>query len=66
MSKRQKLISTYTRNGAVYCFKRQCLSTYNNIYGKKVLSHIMPKSRSINLDTFDDWIEAENYLRNNI
>ena len=64
VSKRQKLTPTYTRNGAVYCFKRQCLRIYNNIYGKKVLCHIMPKARSINLDTLDDWIDAENHLKN--
>ena len=62
MSKRQKLTPTYTRNGAVYCFTRKSLIKHNNIYGKKVMSHIMPKSRSINLDTLDDWVEAENYL----
>ena len=63
VSRRQNLISTYTRNGAVYCFKINCLSFYKNIYGKKVFSYIMPKSRSINLDTFDDWFEAENYIK---
>ncbi len=62
VSKRQELAKTYTRNGAVYCFTRKSFFKYDNIYGKKVLCHIMPRSRSINLDTFDDWIEAENYL----
>lgn len=63
VSRRQKLMSTYIRNGAVYCFKRKCLSLYENIYGEKVFSYIMPKARSINLDTYDDWFEAENYLK---
>tara|TARA_B100001093_G_C26786193_1_gene996802 strand:- start:409 stop:1116 length:708 start_codon:yes stop_codon:yes gene_type:complete len=62
-SRRQKLASTYTRNGAVYCFKRKCLTKYKNIYGVKVFSYIMPRSRSINLDTLEDWLEAENYLK---
>lgn len=64
VSRRQKLSSTFTRNGAVYCFKRKCLTLYKNIYGKKVFSYIMPKSRSINLDTFEDWFEAEKHLKN--
>ena len=66
VSRRQNLMSTYIRNGAIYCFKTKCLSLYKNIYGEKVFSYIMPKSRSINLDTYDDWFEAENYLKKTI
>lgn len=61
---RQHLDETYTRNGAVYVFRRKIFNTLNNIYGNKVLAYIMPEERSVNIDDKDDWQKAEELMVN--
>ncbi|AEF99590.1 cytidylyltransferase domain-containing protein [Methylomonas methanica] len=56
---RQHLDATYTRNGAVYVFRRKIFNNLNTIYGNKVLAYIMPEERSVNIDDLDDWQKAE-------
>jgi CMP-N-acetylneuraminic acid synthetase len=60
---RQALAPTYSRNGAVYAFRRQTFERANNIYGNHVLAYIMPPERSVNIDDPDDWAEAEKIIQ---
>lgn len=62
VSRRQLLPPTYIRNGAVYCFRVSAFLHSNSIYGARCLGHVMPQSRSINLDTLEDWQAAEQFI----
>lgn len=63
---RQDLSKTYTRNGAVYLFKTTLLSDpiKPNFYGDHVAAYVMAPEDSINIDTMDDWKEAEKVVTN--
>jgi CMP-N-acetylneuraminic acid synthetase len=60
--RRQSLSTTYTRNGAIYAFRRRCLEQTGSIYGDHCLAYEMPTELSINIDTMDDWRAAEAYF----
>ncbi len=61
---RQDLSKTYTRNGAIYLFRTAFLfdPIAPDFYGKKVAAYIMKPEESINIDTMEDWNEAEKLL----
>ncbi|MGD2170705.1 MAG: acylneuraminate cytidylyltransferase family protein [Gammaproteobacteria bacterium] len=61
---RQKLESTYIRNGAIYAFRYESFQRAKNIFGCKVLAYVMPPERSVNIDDMDDWAQAESCLKN--
>lgn len=63
---RQHLEPTYTRNGAVYAFRRGSYLREGNIYGRKVAAYVMPENRSVNIDDMNDWFKAEALLNNQI
>ena len=63
ITRRQDLPSTYVRNGAIYAFRRASFKRNGSIYGERCGALIMPSERSINIDTPDDWTEAERYVR---
>jgi len=58
-SARQALGATYTRNGAVYAFRREVFERTGSFYGRRVLGYEMPAARSINIDEPADWEAAE-------
>ncbi len=59
--RRQDLSKTYTRNGAIYCFKTELLfhPSAPNFYGDHVAAYVMKPQESVNIDTMEDWKEAE-------
>ena len=59
--RRQDLSRTYARNGAVYLFKTGLLfdPAKPNFYGKNVAAYVMKPEVSVNIDTMEDWEEAE-------
>lgn len=61
VTRRQNLPPTYTRNGAIYLFKTDLLfhPERPNFYGARVVAYIMPLEASVNIDSMDDWHEAE-------
>lgn len=61
--RRQRLATTYTRNGALYVFWRRTLEKYGNQYGRDCLPYIMLPEESVNIDTMEDLVLAEIYLR---
>jgi len=63
ITRRQDLPSTYIRNGAIYAFQRASFERNGSIYGERCGALIMPSERSINIDTPDDWAEAQQYVR---
>lgn len=62
---RQALPKYYRENGAVYHFKRRILEREDSeMFRRGCYAYIMPKERSIDIDTELDFIAAELYLKN--
>lgn len=66
VTRRQNLPKTYTRNGAIYLFKANLIFHPENpsFYGDRVAAYIMPLEASVNIDSMDDWEEAEKTMTN--
>ena len=63
VKRRQDLSKTYTRNGAIYICKTNCLfDLAEPFYGKHVAAYVMNPEESVNIDTMEDWEEAEKRL----
>lgn len=62
---RQDLPKTYTRNGAIYLLNATRLldPMEENFYGDHVAAYIMKPKESVNIDTMEDWKEAERIIR---
>lgn len=56
--RRQELPPAFHRDGAVYVTRRDVLMEGNSLYGKR-LGGFLVNSRSVNLDTPEDWERAE-------
>lgn len=62
---RQSLPPIFIVNGAVYATKRDVFMTNNTFKGKICLPYIMPKNSSINIDSVEDFVVAEYFLKKN-
>ena len=61
---RQKKPKFYGRNGpAVLAFKSDCLLKGNTVYGSKILSYIMQKDESVDIDDDFDFRIAECFFK---
>ena len=60
---RQSLYNTYHVNGLVYAFSRDCIIKQKSRIGKKTAPFII-KEKVINIDTLEDFKEAEKYIKN--
>jgi N-acylneuraminate cytidylyltransferase/CMP-N,N'-diacetyllegionaminic acid synthase len=63
LENRQKVKPTYYPNGAIYVF-RESLIKSRRYYSDKTFAYIMPRSRSIDIDTIEDF-EYANFLLSN-
>ncbi len=62
ISRRQDLPPAFIRDGAIYITKTSVIQNQNSLYGK-TLSYIENKSDiHVNLDTMEDWHQAEQLL----
>ncbi len=57
--RRQELPPAFHRSGSVYVFRAKLVSERGSIYGERVIGHEAPLESSCNIDTLDDWAEAE-------
>lgn len=62
-ARRQDLPKAYIRNGAVYVIKRDVIMKKNRLYGDKIVGHIMPIDRSVDIDNEYDWALAEHMYK---
>jgi CMP-N-acetylneuraminic acid synthetase len=53
---------TYTPNGAIYLIKWECLFAGESWYGPHAYGYVMPKDRSIDIDTHADFEAAKAML----
>jgi N-acylneuraminate cytidylyltransferase len=59
---RQILPKTYLHNGYLDVFKTKTLLEKNCITGDKIMSFIMDIDEKYDIDTLEQWMEAENSL----
>ena len=57
--RRQSLPQAWHREGSVYVISREVLIEQGSLYGNRVVPYRVQPSRSLNIDTMDDWHEAE-------
>jgi CMP-N-acetylneuraminic acid synthetase len=60
--RRQLLPPAFHREGSVYVTRRDVLIEQNSLYGSKVAGYLIDASRSVNIDTMEDWLRAETML----
>lgn len=66
MEARQEQPQLYAQNGAVHVFDSQLLRLSRSYYGEGTFGYVMPKSRSIDIDTLVDFDIAEALLKQSI
>lgn len=67
ISRRQDLPKIYHRDGLIYITKASVLLEQNSLYGSKLAYIKSPLDYTINIDTMEDWKQAETFLElNNI
>jgi CMP-N-acetylneuraminic acid synthetase len=60
--RRQELPATYARNGAIYAAHVDAVRVLGTLMPEPCLPFVMPRERSINIDSLDDWWLAEQLL----
>lgn len=58
-SRRQDLPKVYKRSGAVFVSKRDLVMVHDKLFGDYCVGYVVPKIRSIDIDTDEDWVLAE-------
>jgi len=61
MANRQELRKSYYPNGAIYIFKKEIIFQ-EKWYTDKSFAYLMPRLRSVDIDTIDDFMYAEYLL----
>ena len=64
--KRQDCPKVYKLNGSMYLIKIESIKKYRIDEFKNVKKIIMPNERSVDIDTIEDWILAEHFLKTKI
>ena len=62
LANRQEEKTAYLPNGAIYIFKYSLLKEKRTYYTDRTYPYLMPVSRSVDIDTFEDFCLAEFYL----
>jgi len=64
ITRRQNLPKTYMRDGVIYLFKTELLfKPKPSIYGADARAYIMDSAYSMDIDTLEDWSEAERKMK---
>ena len=61
-TRRQEARPAYSRDGTVYVVRRDVIMNTHSLYGKDCRPLIIPNDESINIDTIEDWENAEKLL----
>jgi CMP-N,N'-diacetyllegionaminic acid synthase len=59
MTRRQDFPVVYVRNGAIYAVRRDVVVRKKSFYGRDCRAFIMPRGRSVNINSLLDWEIAE-------
>lgn len=60
--RRQALPPAFHREGSVYVSRTNVIQEQNSLYGRSVAGFLMEQGSSVNIDTMEDWQEAERLL----
>ena len=60
--RRQDLPVSFHREGSIYLTKTDIILNQNSLFGKKLIGYTIKNRRVVNIDTMDDWAEAEKYM----
>ena len=60
--RRQMLPPAFHREGSVYVMRREVLMVKNSLFGESVAGHLMDPKQCVNIDTMEDWADAEKLL----
>lgn len=63
VARRQDLPPAFHREGSVYVTKRSVLTEHGNLYGRNVRGYEIDEANSINIDTKEDWNQAEEMIK---
>lgn len=63
LPRRQMLPPAYHRDGSVYVTRRSVLMQNGSLYGEKIVGLVMKEEHSLNIDTQEDWVKAENRMK---
>lgn len=63
ITRRQELPPAYYRDGSIYITSRQVIQAQRTFYGQKLTYCILSRGPHVNLDTMDDWQEAERIIK---
>jgi N-acylneuraminate cytidylyltransferase len=59
---RQELDALYIRSGAIYLVRRDTLMRDGSLKGRRSLAQVMPRTRSVNIDSPSDFELAERLM----
>jgi CMP-N,N'-diacetyllegionaminic acid synthase len=59
ISRRQELPPAFHRSGAVYVSRAAVITECGSLYGNRVVGYETPAESSCNIDTIEDWAQAE-------
>lgn len=62
-ARRQDLPPAFRREGSVYVTRRDVVMQQGSLYGRRLLGVHVDRTRSVNLDTEEDWSRAEAMVR---
>jgi CMP-N-acetylneuraminic acid synthetase len=61
--RRQEIPTTYAPNGAIYIATPEYLKQHRNFYGERTVPFVMPRERSVDIDTEMDFLLAEAIMK---
>jgi len=61
--RRQSLPQAFHREGSVYVVRRNVLMEGNSFYGSRFAGYLLDPAQSANIDTPEDWRQAEQLIR---
>lgn len=59
ITRRQQLETSFAQEGTLFAFRRNLVIEQGTIYGSKCLPLVLSPDEALNLDTEEDWLEAE-------
>jgi CMP-N-acetylneuraminic acid synthetase len=62
IARRESLPPAYRREGSICVTRRDVIVKQKSLYGRSLLGHVVDSSRSLRLDTPEDWSRAETLL----
>ena len=63
LPRRQELPPAFHREGSIYVTRRDIIVEQNSLYGQKLLGYLIEPERSVNIDTVEDWHQAERIMQ---